>query len=168
MKYTNDFHRLPMLSSVLNGHPSPDTVCYHNSLFFHSGQYITFLASKSSFFFNWFFPPRRPDPHAHRSFGIVPRQQQCDGVHLRSKLLLRELHKMVLLYKTVPESTSATWLWRIDPGWMPGAHQSCSITPLLSWTEGENITKGSWVKIRTGRDDSPITVMGKTDSTWQN
>ena len=25
-------------------------------------------------------------------------------------------------------------LWWADPGWMPSAHQSCSITPLLSWT----------------------------------
>ena len=32
----------------------------------------------------------------------------------------------------------------------------------------ENITKGSWVEIRTGRDHSLITVMGKTDSTWGN
>ena len=30
----------------------------------------------------------------------------------------------------------------------------------------ENITKGSWVEIRTGRDHSPITVTGRTDLTW--
>jgi len=24
------------------------------------------------------------------------------------------------------------------PGWMPGVHQNCSITPLLSWTEERN------------------------------
>ena len=30
----------------------------------------------------------------------------------------------------------------------------------------ENITKGSWVEIRTGRDPSPITITGKTDLTW--
>lgn len=101
-----------MLSSVLNAHPSPDSLCHHNSLFFHSGQYIIFLASKSSFFFfffNLFCPPRGPDPHAHRSLGIVPRQQQCDRVDLRSKLLSRQLHEMLLLCKTVPESTSAMW-----------------------------------------------------------
>jgi len=35
--------------------------------------------------------------------------------------------------------------------------------------EGEKtMTKGSWVEIRTGRDQSPITTMGKTDSTWGN
>jgi len=28
--------------------------------------------------------------------------------------------------------------------------------------------KGSWVEIRTRRDHSPITVMGKTDWTWRN
>lgn len=25
-------------------------------------------------------------------------------------------------------------LWCFDPGWMPGAHQSLCITPVLSWT----------------------------------
>ena len=25
-------------------------------------------------------------------------------------------------------------VWWVDPGWTPGAHQSRSITPLLSWT----------------------------------
>jgi len=30
----------------------------------------------------------------------------------------------------------------------------------------ENIMKGSRVEIRTGRDHSPFTVAGKTDSTW--
>jgi len=30
----------------------------------------------------------------------------------------------------------------------------------------ENTTKGLWGKIRTGRDHSPITIMGKTDSVW--
>jgi len=30
----------------------------------------------------------------------------------------------------------------------------------------ENINKASWVEIRTGRHHSPITVTGKTDSTW--
>jgi len=32
----------------------------------------------------------------------------------------------------------------------------------------ENTTKGSWVKIRRGRDHSPITIMGKTHLTWGN
>jgi len=34
--------------------------------------------------------------------------------------------------------------------------------PLLNWTGRENMMKGSRVKTRTGRDHSPITVMGKT------
>ena len=44
-------------------------------------------------------------------------------------------------------------------------------TPSLTSSAGqgrENITTGSWVKIRTGRDHSAITIMGKTDSTWGN
>jgi len=32
----------------------------------------------------------------------------------------------------------------------------------------ENMTKGLWVEIRTGRDHSPITVTGKTGSPWGN
>jgi len=32
----------------------------------------------------------------------------------------------------------------------------------------ENVAKGSWVEIRTGRDRSPVTVMGKTRLTWGN
>ena len=44
-------------------------------------------------------------------------------------------------------------LWWVDPGWMPGAHQSCSITPLLSWT-GER----KYNKSLVGRDkDREIT-----------
>ena len=32
----------------------------------------------------------------------------------------------------------------------------------------ENVTKGLWVKIRLGRDHSPVTVAGKTDMTGGN
>lgn len=57
-------------------------------------------------------------------------------------------------------------LWWVDPGWTSGAHQSCSTTPLPSAGQGrENIMKGWRVDIRTGRDHSPVTVMGNTDST---
>jgi len=52
---------------------------------------------------------------------------------------------------------------------MPGAHQSHSITRPPQLDRGDkNVIKGSWVERRTGRDHSPITVMGKTDSTWGN
>jgi len=34
---------------------------------------------------------------------------------------------------------------------------------LLNWTRERNMMKSLWVKIRTGRDHSPITIMGKTD-----
>ena len=30
-------------------------------------------------------------------------------------------------------------LWWVDPGWMPGAHQSCSITPRPQLDRGEKI-----------------------------
>lgn len=47
--------------------------------------------------------------------------------------------------------------------WMPGTHQSLSITASLSWTEER---KCSGAQIGAGRDPSPITVLGKPDSTW--
>jgi len=51
---------------------------------------------------------------------------------------------------------------------MPGAHQSHSITPAPQLNRGENnMMKGSWVEIRTGRDHSPVTVTYKTDWTWE-
>jgi len=41
--------------------------------------------------------------------------------------------------------------------------------PLLSWTRERKCNKKSpWVKIRTERHHSPITVKGKTGSTWGN
>jgi len=54
----------------------------------------------------------------------------------------------------------------VQPGWMQDAHKSHSITlpPQLDRRE-KNTMKGSWVETRTGRDHSPFTVMGKTDST---
>ena len=55
-------------------------------------------------------------------------------------------------------------------GW-PWLDSRCPPKPLYhspsSAGQGrEKITKGSWVKVRTGRDHSAITVTGKTDSTW--
>jgi len=32
----------------------------------------------------------------------------------------------------------------------------------------ENMMKGSWVEIRTGRDLSPVSIMGEKHSTWGN
>jgi len=46
----------------------------------------------------------------------------------------------------------------------------CPVKPLChspsSTGQGrKNTIKGSWVEITTGRDHSPVTIMGKTDST---
>lgn len=47
----------------------------------------------------------------------------------------------------------------VDPGWM--------LYPSSSQLDRrENIMKGSLLEIRSGRDHSPITVMGKPDLTW--
>lgn len=56
-------------------------------------------------------------------------------------------------------------VWWIAPGWNPGALQSHSYFS-ASGEGRRNITKDSWVKIRTGRYESPVTITGKTDLTW--
>lgn len=38
--------------------------------------------------------------------------------------------------------------------------------PFSTGQKRENTVKGSWVRKRIGRDHSPITIMGKTGSTW--
>jgi len=35
----------------------------------------------------------------------------------------------------------SVFLWWVDPGWTPGAHQRGSVTPLLSWTEEKKYNK---------------------------
>lgn len=82
---------------------------------------------------------------------------------------------MYFIYNLSPEVTGISYmpqiyvvLWWVDPGWMPGIHQSHSVTPLLSWTEERNIMKGLWVEIRTGINHPPITVTCKTDLTQEN
>ena len=46
-------------------------------------------------------------------------------------------------------------------------HTKATLSLPASAEQGrENIMKGLWVKIRTGRDHLPITIMGKTDSAW--
>lgn len=42
---------------------------------------------------------------------------------------------------------------------------SCAVTATSSGGWGRKIMKVSWVKIRTGREHSPVTITGKTDST---
>lgn len=71
-------------------------------------------------------------------------------------------HDKVLEYLS---SNSGLVGW-FDSGWMSGAHKSCSIPALLSWTGKENMRKDSGVEIRTEGDPSPNIVMGKT--TWGN
>lgn len=52
-------------------------------------------------------------------------------------------------------------------GWMPGAHQSCSITPLFDWRGEKKFNERLTAEVKAGRDHSPITVMGKTNSAWE-
>ena len=55
------------------------------------------------------------------------------------------------------------------PGWRwAGAHPAAPSLPSTARQGRENVTKGWWVEIRTGGDHSPVTIMGKTDSTWGN
>ena len=57
-------------------------------------------------------------------------------------------------------------LWLVDPGWMPGAHQSRSITHLLGWTGERKYNKELVGRDKDRRDHSSIIVTGKTDSAW--
>ena len=41
-------------------------------------------------------------------------------------------------------------------------------SPSSAGQREKNMTKSSWVKIRTRRDHSPITITGKTDLIWGN
>lgn len=57
---------------------------------------------------------------------------------------------------------------RVDLGWMSGALQNCSNhSPSPARKGREKYNEGSWVKIRTGKDHSPINSMGKTNSAWR-
>jgi len=54
----------------------------------------------------------------------------------------------------------------VNPGWTPGAHQSRSITALLSWTEERKIQQKA-CRLRQGQGDhAAITITAKTDLTW--
>ena len=65
-----------------------------------------------------------------------------------------------------------TWafpVWWVDPGWMPGAHQSCSITPPPQLDGGRkkyNKRFMGWDKDR--EITQQLTFTGKTDSAWGN
>lgn len=54
----------------------------------------------------------------------------------------------------------------VNQNWMPSAHQSHSITPLSAGQGTENMTKSSWVEIKTGRVWSLFNIRSKLGSTW--
>jgi len=58
--------------------------------------------------------------------------------------------------------TCLEMLWFSLPGHQVPTKAALSLPP-PNWTGQKNMTKGSCVKIRTGRDHSPVTVIGKTD-----
>lgn len=58
-------------------------------------------------------------------------------------------------------------MWWFDSGWIPGAHQSCSIT-LLSWTEKWKYSKNLMNREKERTEHSSIPVKGKRESYWGN
>lgn len=54
-----------------------------------------------------------------------------------------------LTFSFIPNRDCSVPVWWVDPAWIPGVHQSQSITS-LHWTDGEKYNKA--VEIRTGRD----------------
>lgn len=57
-------------------------------------------------------------------------------------------------------------MWWFGSGWIPDAHQSRSITLLLSWTEKRKYSESLVNQEKERREHSPIPVKGKTDATW--
>lgn len=54
---------------------------------------------------------------------------------------------------------------------LPGNQVPTKAIPSLPSSAGQgrkNTTKNLWVEIRTGRDHSPSTAMGKLDAKWGN
>lgn len=54
----------------------------------------------------------------------------------------------------------------VDLGWLPGSHPAALSVCFLSKTMGKVRWKSSLVKIRTQRDFSPVTTVGKTSLAW--
>lgn len=108
----------------------------------------------------------------------VPVRRQDMGfswlVHNLETYCLNTLHLFPVLHTTFHPSsgqtftgTSRSLVQLLYSGWTPGAHQSHSI--LSSDAQGrENITKDSWMQVRTGRDHSAGTITGETGLTWEN
>lgn len=57
----------------------------------------------------------------------------------------------------------------VDLGWTSGVLPKLSYPLFLSWAGQRKSNKSlRMVNLWTGRDHSPVTVMGKTDLTWEN
>ena len=68
------------------------------------------------------------------------------------------------LSQVPPLSSSSSLSWFSLAGQAPT--KATLSLPSSAWQGRKNKKKSSWLKIRTGRDHSPITVTGKTDLTW--
>lgn len=60
-------------------------------------------------------------------------------LHLKTVKMLTVASKYFYLLQcfslTYSQYLGKVFLWWVNPGWMPGIHQSCSVTSLLSWSE---------------------------------
>ena len=64
------------------------------------------------------------------------------------------------------ENSKMLWWFSLAGGQVP-----TKAAPSLPSSAGQgrgNMMKALWVKVKIGSDHSPITVMGKTDSSWGN
>lgn len=58
-------------------------------------------------------------------------------------------------------------MWWFGSAWIPGAHQSCSITLLLSWAK-KKYSEILMNQEKERREYSLIAVQGKTENYWGN
>ena len=73
--------------------------------------------------------------------------------------------QMHMIY--VEEYLWKKFLW-VDHGWALTAHQAPLSLPSSAGQGRVHMIHGSLVEIRAESDLSPVTVMGKTDLTWEN
>lgn len=91
------------------------------------------------------------------------------NVSLPKKILTEALHAIIVIPNTnhillplVPE-------YGVLPlaGWQVAA-KAALLLPSSAGHRRGNKMKGLWLEIRMGRDQSPLIVMGRADSTWGN
>jgi len=81
--------------------------------------------------------------------------RDCGGYHLRKGIWRTSVRTTIKVKE--PPQRRVSWLTLV--GYQVPTKATLSL-PSLPGQRTENMIKGSWFKIRTGRDHSPITITG--------